>query len=123
MSGGGGPNSTPPSDTPPGGGIYRTDTQNVLNAIGKGMQKADFSPKPLAQGSGLSNFQSGSGSPFIGGGRSMSADEPQSYQIQPPPPNQVSDFQKQYYDIVGKIYQSYQQRVQNEGFGQGQFGM
>ena len=93
------------------------------SAVGKGIAAGG---KAYAQGTqpqsqGLRNYQSGSGSPYIGGERTASADEPASYQIQPAP-NNVSDFQRQYFDIVNKIYQSYQQRVMNEGFGQGQFG-
>jgi hypothetical protein len=88
-------------------------------SVGKGFQTAG---QQYAQGAsqGQSNYQSGSGSPWIGAGKVLSADQPTAYQIPQTAPNQVSDFQKQYYDIVGKIYQSYQQRVMNEGFGQQQ---
>ena len=97
-----------------------------FSTLGKGIQTGGTAyGSAMAQGQSQSqaNYQSGSGSPWLGGNRIMSADQPTSYSIPQTPPNQVSDFQKQYYDIVGKIYQSYQQRVMNEGSGQGQFGM
>jgi hypothetical protein len=89
-----------------------------FKALGSGISKAGqmYAQGAAPQSESMRNYQSGSGSPWLGGGQSMSADSPVSYQIPQTPPNQVSDFQKQYYDIVGKIYQSYQQRVQNEGF-------
>jgi hypothetical protein len=98
-----------------------------FSAIGKGIQAGGQSyEKAVSQGESQSqsNYKSGSGSPWLGSGQSMSADEPATYQIPAPASNHVSDFQKQYFDLVSKIYQSYQQRVQNEGVGQqGQFGM
>ena len=96
-----------------------------FKALGQGISGAGKAYAQAAQPQSQSqiNYQSGSGSPWLGGSKSMSADEPASYQIPQPAPNQVSDFQKQYFDIVDKIYQAYQQRVQNEGFGQNQFGM
>jgi hypothetical protein len=98
-----------------------------FSAIGKGIQAGGQSyASAVAQGNAQSqsqrNYQSGSGSPWLGGSQSMSADQP--VQIPAPESNHVTDFQKQYFDLVSKLYQSFQQRVTNEGFGQqGQFGM
>jgi hypothetical protein len=89
-----------------------------FSAIGKGIQAGGQSyASAVAQGGAQSqsqrNYQSGSGSPWLGGDQSMSADLP-TYQI-PAPSNQVSDQQRLIYDL----YQKFQQRIQNEG----QFGM
>jgi hypothetical protein len=119
---GGGANSTPPSDQPPGGGIYQTDTQNVLQNIGKSIQQAGATyGKTVAQGDsaamsqGMANYKSGSGSPWLGAGQTASTDQPNT--AAPPIPNQSSDQQKMFY----QLYQAFQQRLQNEGGGQFQF--
>lgn len=140
--GGGESNSAPPSDVAPGGGTFPVDAYgNAYNpawgqstgigigqAIGKGISSGSRAYAQGVRGElngtdlNKSLYRSGSGSPYVGT-QIMSADAP-SGQIAPPvQPNMVTDQQKQIQGIISQIYQRYQQRALNEGFGQnGQFG-
>lgn len=83
--------------------------------LGKGLQQAGQTyqgnmEKEWGQSDASQNYRSGSGSPYIGAGQTMSADQPIA-PIPLPTSNQSVDQQKIIYDL----YQKLQQRLQNSG--------